>query len=120
MDERRFDDLAKGMADGRSRRGVIRAGFGGLAASLGATLSLRDDASAAKRNKKNKNERCKPRSVLAACTSSAQCCPKETGRTCGSTTCIGYPLQSCCKPAGGRCSVDCDCCGATSICVGGF
>jgi hypothetical protein len=114
MDQHGFDDLAKGIARTRSRRGALRASLGAAAATALAAVGFGGEAADAKK------KRCKPKPILAACSSTSQCCKDKTGRVCGSTDCVGFPLQSCCKPAGGRCSVDCDCCGATSRCVGGF
>lgn len=58
MESRKFDDLARGTVTDSSRRGVLRVGFGALAASALATLGPRADDADAKKKKKKKKTIC--------------------------------------------------------------
>jgi hypothetical protein len=114
MDEKGFDGLAKGVARAGSRRNALRAGLG--AAAAGALAAIGVGGKEAEGRKK----RCRPKGILEPCTSTGQCCRSKTGRICASTGCNGFPLQSCCRPQGARCSADCDCCGTNTVCELGF
>lgn len=57
--------------------------------------------------------------LRAVCTSQAQCCTGSTGAICGSNFCRPDNLAVCCKPEGGLCTIECDCCGANTFCIGG-
>lgn len=93
MDGRRFDDLAKRLAAGATRRGLVRALGGGL---LGGALARAGWASAAA---------CQPPGGL--CLPHARCCAGDCDRRthrcpppCGPGTCAG------CCDASGACRTD--------------
>jgi hypothetical protein len=114
MDTKRFDDLSRTLAAGSSRRQVLRAGASTLLAAPLAALGLsRGSEQASARHK-----RCRTVGLKQPCGSNSQCCPSKTGTICSSNFCRSDDLTVCCKPAGGSCLFDCDCCGQFSRCSG--
>lgn len=99
MDDRRFDELAKSMVAGGSRRAVLR---GAMVAGLAAAFGWREHAAAAA---------CRERQRL--CSSVDQCCGGMTAcRQVTKPTC-GLTRTRCCGIEGASCDVDldgCDCC----------
>ena len=115
MDTKRFDDLSRTFAAGSSRRQVLRAGASTLLAAPLAALGLsRGSEQASARHRK----RCRTVGLKQPCGSNSQCCPSKTGTICSSNFCRSDDLTVCCKPAGGSCLFDCDCCGQFSRCSG--
>jgi len=100
-----FKYLTQKLDGNTSRRDVLRSLAGGSAATVLATLGLAQEPTnvgAARRR------RCKR--VQQVCSASRQCCQ---GRQCLNNGCAGVSV--CCSASGGRCAVDCDCCGS-SLC----
>jgi len=114
MDTKNFEALARSYAVAPSRRRFVRAGAGALASSALAAVGLsriRQDADA-------RHKRCHTVGLKQPCGSNSQCCPGKTGTICSWNYCRSDDVAVCCKPAGGSCLYDCDCCGQTSYCNG--
>jgi len=113
METKKFDALTRSYAVAPSRRQFVRAGVGALASSALAAVGLtgvHQDADARKR--------CRSVGLKQVCSSNKQCCPSKTGTICSWNYCRSDDLAVCCKPAGGSCLFDCDCCGQNSFCSG--
>lgn len=123
MDGHRFDDLARGMAAGIGRRGMIRAALGGaLAAFAGSKLASAQDDGGNGGDQRSRNRRECPdgcpdgqRCVDGACREAA--CGDDDECLSGSDACIGGRCRD------GRCTqfvVDCRpgylCCGNGECC----
>ncbi len=93
MDATKFDAVARRLASGLTRREAVRGLAAGAVAAVagGAGLEL---ASAAKR-------RCKK--AGAFCSSSKECCPKETNRKCRVQRNAGNSDTTCCGVEGATC-----------------
>jgi hypothetical protein len=101
MDGNRFDDLARLLAGGRTRRGVLR-GFG-LAAGLGAVGAVAPDGGAA--------TTCRPGGAI--CRKPDECC----SGTCGPKDATGR--ERCACAAGTTPCGTSACCGAGQLCIAG-
>ncbi len=115
MESERFDRLTQGAFERASRRGVMRAGAGALAAAALISLGLRaDDAEAKKRKKpvclngQTKNVRNRkrflkknPTAVSGACTAPAQRCTTAAPVSCdpNGNWCCPSTLPTCCPDA---------------------
>ena len=109
MDGQTFDRIAKALAEGRSRRSVVRALAGGVAG--GALAWLGGTAGAA--------GRC--RTVGQACKTNEDCCPGPTrnGNVACTPTGRKQPTKSCeCANAADPCGGAC--CAADQFCDAGF
>jgi hypothetical protein len=116
-----FDTLAAKVRTDATRRGIV-------ASLLAMTMTIPGviPAAEAKKKHKKKKKRCKPTPLGAICTTSKECCPQKTGRSCASSA-KGYPSgcnasnNVCCLPVNALGCVDsCDCCGDFTGCsVGG-
>jgi len=127
MDTKRFDDLSRTFATGSSRRRVLRAGAATLLAAPLAALGLSrsSEQASARHHKHHKRHHtatptpaCITVGLKQPCGSNSQCCPGTTGSICSSNFCRNDGQNVCCKPAGGSCLFNCDCCGPTSFCNG--
>ena len=115
METKKFDALTRSYAVAPSRRQFVRAGAGALASSALAAVGLsRVGQDADARHKR----RCRTVGLKQPCGSNSQCCPGKTGAICSSNFCRSDDLNVCCKPAGGSCLFNCDCCGQFSFCNG--
>lgn len=113
MDTKRFDDLSRTFATASSRRRVLRAGASTLLAAPLAALGLsRSSEQASARHRR----RCRTVGLKQPCASNSQCCTSKTGTICSSNFCRSDDRNVCCKPAGGSCLFNCDCCGQFSFC----
>jgi hypothetical protein len=129
MDSDRFDALIRGIGEGASRRGVVRAGIGAMALTALVTLGLRiDDTEAKGRKKKKKKKRKKNKGVATATCSGARpitcgsgCCPPNLPKCCqdlffaaSPDTCNPNSLN-CCPNGLGSCGPEfTKCCPATA------
>ena len=105
MDGKRFDTIAVLFAHTVSRRTGVKALAGG---ALGALLGARaaPDAAAA----------CK--ALQAICSTAGECCQDGGATSCDSTArgsgieqrCGSAIFTRCCRPVGGVCASECDCC----------
>lgn len=113
MDDRRFDWLTKGVAQGQSRRSLLKAFLGlGAGAALGAHVA--GDADAARRGY--------PGPTLPQKTPTALPCPPGSMQ-CGSTCCAGWCFNgtSCCPSPREYCAENNTCCPAgEKCCVNGY
>jgi hypothetical protein len=114
MDTNRFDTLTRSYAGAPSRRHVVRTGAGALAAAALAAVGLSRRSEPAEARRK----RCRSVGLKQVCSSNSACCPSKTGTICSWNYCRSDGLAVCCKPAGGSCLYNCDCCGETSFCNG--
>lgn len=105
MDGQRFDRLAREMAEGRSRRGVLRGVVGGLAGAM--LTAVRSGPAAAQDGYY--------RGPGEPCYESAQCVGADAYLICSDNGTGGF---ACCTLEGGNCGFDAACCGS-SICNGG-
>jgi len=127
MDGEDFDALVKQVLDGSSRRRLVRAGLGALAASALAVLGMSEvnETDAARKPRKPRKPRRKPRrsrtpvSIVIPPPSArfGNQTPCSSGAQCASGTCAFNGIgQVCCSPVGQRCAAHYDCCGATNLC----
>jgi hypothetical protein len=125
MDSDRFDDLTLALAEGLSRRGILRAA-GGLAASGLALFGVdRDEEAAAKRRRRRRNKKKKKKCKGGKTRCNGKCVRLSSnddhcgscGNTCGSN-------ESCqdgtCGNGNGNCTPNCQnkACGANDGCGG--
>ena len=95
MDERVFGELTKHMAAAPSRRGMVRALSGGIAAAVLATVSGRTPVVAQEAGDEGF---CRPRQT--PCSNKLQCC----ARKCVQGTLLGQPARVCgCNKKGKDC-----------------
>jgi len=139
MDQHRFDQLARALGAGATRRAGLRAVLGGLlGVGLGAGAATRDAAArrrrgAADADRKKRRKRCKPactngfecvkvgRKRACECVSGAicgaACC--RTGQVCDGSQCVPEPGPGTCIAAGEPCkSVGIPCCGGRTCASG--
>lgn len=115
MDSDTFDDLVRGAFASSSRRGALRVGVGGLAASMLTAIGLSTDSAEAKKKKKKKKKK-KP--VVATCPPDLPlvcgdgCCPSAYPLCClasfgfgggGAVVAVSTPDESTCNPASFTC-----------------
>lgn len=96
MDGPSFDKLARLAASGASRRGVLKSAIASALAIAGsgtASVLGAEEAGAARRCKR----------AGALCTSTRQCCPRETKRLCRVQRNAGNSDTTCCGGAGATC-----------------
>jgi hypothetical protein len=132
MDGEDFDALVQRVVGGSSRRRLVRAGFGALAASALGVLGMSEvhETEAARKPRKHRKSR-RPQSSApppppppppAPAPAPAPALfgnqtPCSGGGQCASGTCaFNGRGQVCCSPVGGRCAAHYDCCGATNPC----
>src|SRR5215203_2145606 len=110
MDGFRFDDLARVVAAGTSRRSVLK----GLAATLvAAWIPIGDPWTARAQNTVPLGGQC---SALGA---NSECSQAGGAVVCSDNGIIRDGQFNCCRNAGGACTADFHCCGG-AVCVGGF
>jgi hypothetical protein len=111
VDDSRFDELARGLSDGRPRRPLLGAGLTALAA-LGTGLAWSSDADAKKKKKKKKSCKKKKCGVCQTC-SKGKCLAAADGTACTGGTCTGgvcrtVPVNVC--PSAQVCELSETCC----------
>jgi hypothetical protein len=112
METTQFDTLTRSYAVAPSRRRFVRSGVGALAASALAAVGL----SRVQPEADARRKRCRSVGLKQVCGSNSACCPGKTGTICSWNYCRSDDLAVCCKPAGGSCLYNCDCCGQYSFC----
>jgi hypothetical protein len=127
MDGEDFDALVQRVLGGSSRRRLVRAGFGALAASALGVLGMSEvnETEAARKSRKHRKPR-KTKSPALVVVPGApppppplfgNQTPCSSGAQCASGTCaFNGRGQVCCSPVGARCAADYDCCGLTELC----
>lgn len=123
MDDRRFDWLAKGIAEGRNRRSLLK-GVLGLGAGIAAGAPVLQRADAARRSAPTPTPTPKPvgcPSGSSACGST--CCPDATSMCCDNACCHGYCYgeELCCPTPREYCAENNTCCAAgEKCCINGY
>ena len=113
MDGKRFDQLAKGLSSGASRRRML----GGMGAVAGGLVTARTVSA-------------KARPINPGCDEAGRTCtdPGGKGSCCGNLTCTapgGYSSRctslnnKCCFEVGMSCKGHCECCGTNTACIKG-
>lgn len=130
MDDRRFDWLTRGIAEGRSRRALLK-GLLGLGTGIVLAKPAVDDAEAARRG--YSGPPIPPKSPTPApeppgCSSGSTqcgsaCCPDATSECCNGVCCEGYCYNGnqCCPSPREYCAENNTCCGADEkCCINGY
>jgi len=126
MDGEDFDALVQRVVGGSSRRRLVRAGLGALAASALGVLGMSEvnETEAARKSRKHRKPRKTTSPALVVVPGAppppplfGNQTPCSSGGQCASGTCaFNGRGQVCCSPVGGRCAAHYDCCGATNPC----
>ncbi len=116
MDDRRFDWLAKGMAQGRSRRSLLKVALG-LGAGVTAGTPALQSTEAARRGFSGPTFPSPTPVPPVGCAEGSspcgsECCPDNDSMCCGSTCCYGacYGNNLCCASPRVFCGLSSTCC----------
>lgn len=117
MDDRRFDSLARSLADGPSRRTLLKSMLGIAGAAIAGSAMTSNDAQAARRGFSGPKV---PTPCVPNCAGS-QCGSDGCGGTCGdchsSSTCFQGICYGACDPVASPCCSACECDPINLICV---
>jgi len=112
MDGNRFDELTRGLADGRTRRAVLKAMAGGVVAGIASVFNSGDPVAAASCRK-----------ATEICRKNGDCCSNKCGPPdfTGRSRCVCVTGTDCPRPSNGCKAATCinGVCGQTDACTGG-
>lgn len=134
MDQERFDQLARGLGSGITRRGMVRnlagAALGGILVAVGAgeTGAKKKKRGNGKRKKRAQAPVCTPKTCAElgrtcgtapddGCGNPLDCGPASV---CGSDTATNCCAGKCCKANGISCSSNAECCNGDCLKFLGF
>lgn len=129
MDQERFDEFARGLVSGITRRGMVRnltgAAIGGI---LAATVASETEARKKHGKRKRRKQACTPKTCAElgrtcgtapddGCGNPLDCGPESV---CGSETATNCCGGKCCKANGISCTSDAECCNGDCLVFLGF